>query len=264
MPIICEESTENRQPEVVNLEASDIALVLYARTADIGYFVSNHMHLLNEIELKRWRTISRTSDKDLFAASHQIARFAVADYLGCAVDSVLIRQCCKSCGGPHGKPMVISHKGIEISWSHTERAIVVGVSQRPIAVDVEGHADGFSRTDINLDRILSSTEVSRFAAALPSGQLFVSLEQFNQIWTYKECLVKLGKLSIDRFNTVTVPDTNSWDLVDTQEHQLIVKEGVHPAIFRDQIASVTGCILTSGDILVKRVITESCRGAYSQ
>lgn len=238
MLIIYEESIENCQPEVVNLKVSNIALVLYAHTANIGCFVSNHMHLLNETELKRWGTISRTSDKDLFAASHQIARFAVADYLGCAVDSVMIRQSCTSCGGPHGKPKVISHKGVEISWSHTERAIAVGVARRPIAVDVEGHTNGFAHTDINLDRILSSTEVSRFAVALPCGQLSVSMEQFNQIWTYKECLVKLGKLSIDRFNTVTVPDTKSWDLMDIQEYQLIVKDGLHPAIFRDQIVSV--------------------------
>jgi phosphopantetheinyl transferase len=232
---------------------SNIALVYYTRTANIGSFAFKNLHLLNEAELKRLGAISKASDKNLFAASHQIARFAVAEYLKCSVDSVEIQQRCTSCGGPHGKPKIISHEGVEISWSHTERAIVVGVASQPIGVDVEGHTNGFVPTDLNLDKVLSYTEISRFASTLPCGQLSVSLEQFYKIWTYKECLVKLGRLSIDRFNTVTMPDMKLRDLVDMNQHQFIATEGVQPAIFRDQIASIIGCILTSGNIHVKHI-----------
>ncbi len=235
------------------MTVSTMALVWYVRVPMNSRFVHKNMYLLTPEERARWRSFGCSIDQALFAAAHQIIRFAVAQYLECNVDSVVIDQKCNTCGGAHGKPSIRGNEQIFISWSHTPGAVLVGVSNTPIGVDVEGN-DVDCETAVSLaPRVFSYEEQNSSATRLSNGDTDASIKEFQRIWTYKECLIKLGHLKFEDFPSVTAPCSLNIDLSDEVDFPVININSHNFLVVTDRYNETLGSIVVDGQVALKNM-----------
>ena len=229
------------------------ALVWYAHVPYVSKFINENIWLLSTAEKTRRQSFAQVGDRNLFAAAHILARFAAAQYLGCNADSVVLEQRCKSCGGPHGKPSIRGYCEQAIVWSHTPGAILVGISDAPIGVDIESKNSDLVVDSNLITRTMSHEEISRFRQNCTKHETVVTTTDFNRLWTYKESLVKLGLLKIDSFHSVTTPPPKEIDVSETSGVHTIEVNQSEPLVVLDYTTGAVGSVVTDALVKVQNV-----------
>ncbi|TFB93835.1 4'-phosphopantetheinyl transferase superfamily protein [Cryobacterium luteum] len=116
-------------------------------------------------------------------------RLAAAVARACAVDlaTITIEQRCERCGGPHGRPRVLTPPGTFVSLSRAGPIAVVAVSLvGPIGVDIET-VSAVSRA--GFDDVAFNDAERATLASLPAA----NRDHARAIhWTAKEALLKLS------------------------------------------------------------------------
>lgn len=84
--------------------------------------------------------------------------------------------------GPYGKPFIANVPGCEFSLSHTNNALAVALSDKPVGVDVEKVRD----MDMAISEKVFSEAEKTWLLETPEDQN----RRFFELWTKKEALVK--------------------------------------------------------------------------
>lgn len=141
--------------------------------------------VLSSVEVSRMRTLKFEGDRREYAAAHALLRRAVAKALGCNPSAVPIRtNPCPQCGSLHGRPFIEGNPGLGISLSHTRGAVLVGLANGAVGVDIE------CIPDVNVvDELLGELH--------PAEQkILTNLSKqdrpatFAQLWVRKEAYLK--------------------------------------------------------------------------
>lgn len=93
-------------------------------------------HTLTTAEVQRALQFQRQGDRADFVAARLLARVC-AVRAGVVGGWLELRQHCRHCGGPHGVPDLAGWPLLRVSLAHTSGAVIAGVSERPIGVDIE-------------------------------------------------------------------------------------------------------------------------------
>ena len=178
-------------------------LVVLARPGDV--LRAGGEHLLTPRERQRAGALRHRADRDAYVAAHQLVRHCAAALTGRPVDALELVQECADCGSTeHGRPSIAGVPGLHVSLAHTRGAVVAGADRRPIGVDVEG-----ARTkDLDppvLTHTLTAAEATRVRAASDPPSAFL------RHWVRKECLVKLGVVTLDELSRVELDPTTEQD-----------------------------------------------------
>ena len=164
-------------------------LVLLARPEDV--LRAGDEHLLTSRERQRAGALRSRADHDAHVAAHLLVRHCAAALTGRPLEDLELVQQCAECGSTeHGRPSIAGLPDLHVSLAHTRGAVVAGADRRPIGVDVEG-----ARTrDLDpavLAHTLTAAETARVRSA--SDPPFAFLRH----WVRKECLVKVGAVTLD-------------------------------------------------------------------
>jgi 4'-phosphopantetheinyl transferase len=178
-------------------------LVVLARPEDV--LRAGGEHLLTPRERQRAGALRHRADRDAYVAAHQLVRHCAAALTGRPVDALELVQECADCGSTeHGRPSIAGVPGLHVSLAHTRGAVVAGADRRPIGVDVEG-----ARTrDLDpavLAHTLTRAEAARVRAANDPPSAFL------RHWVRKECLVKLGVVTLDELSRVELDPATEQD-----------------------------------------------------
>lgn len=126
---------------------------------------------LQPFEVSRAEALRRSRDRRDYLAAHVLARVAASLASGEHWTDIVVRQLCSSCGGPHGRPTVVGHPDLSVSWSHSGGSTAAIVGSCPVSIDIESnHGAGPN---------------------FPVRQV--------RDWVRFECLVKLGLTTLDRW-----------------------------------------------------------------
>jgi 4'-phosphopantetheinyl transferase len=143
---------------------------------------------LNELEAERAARLRAPEDRDAFVAAHLLVRLLAAEVRGTSAGTVGLHQRCDRCGGvDHGRPILDGPDELGVSLAHSGGWVAAAVAAHPVGVDVE---DGRVR----------GGRLSPVEALHPAEHDAVRLAGavgFRRQWTRRECLVKLGRLSLD-------------------------------------------------------------------
>lgn len=174
------------------------ALVLRVQVAACEPLAALGPHLLPPDELVRAGRYLHAADRLRFVVARVALRGVLGSWLGLAPAAVRLGV------GAHKKPFLASDPSLHFSLAHTREWVLLAVATSPLGVDVEYVDPNFPFADI-LPTSFSAPE----QAAI--GQSPNPREQFYQLWTRKEALVKATGQGIDE----TLPT-------------LPVLEGAHP------------------------------------
>ena len=179
-------------------------LVLLGRPEDVLHVAGEH--LLTPRERRRAGALRHRADRDAYVAAHHLVRHCAAALTGRPVEALELVQECADCGSTeHGRPSIAGVPGLHVSLAHTRGAVVAGADRRPIGVDVEG-----ARTrDLDpalLAHTLTAAEAARVRSASDPPSAFV------RHWVRKECLVKLGVVTLDELSHVELDPTTEQDV----------------------------------------------------
>jgi 4'-phosphopantetheinyl transferase len=178
-------------------------LVVLARAGDV--LRAGGEHLLTPRERQRAGALRHRADRDAYVAAHQLVRHCAAALTGRPVETLELVQECADCGSTaHGRPSIAGVPELHVSLAHTRGAVVAGADRRPIGVDVEG-----ARTrDLDpavLAHTLTAAEATRVRTANDPPSAFL------RHWVRKECLVKLGVVTLDELSRVELDPTTEQD-----------------------------------------------------
>ncbi|MGY1914928.1 4'-phosphopantetheinyl transferase family protein [Blastococcus sp. SYSU DS0973] len=169
-------------------------LVFVARPAAV--LEAGDQHLLAESERRRGAALRLPADREAHAAAHLLARYCAAALTGRPVATLELVQRCPDCGSTeHGRPSIAGLPDLHVSLAHTRGAVAAGADRRPIGVDVEG-ANTYDATPAAMDYALTSAELARVRSAEDPPTAFL------RHWVRKECLVKVGVVSLDGLTRV--------------------------------------------------------------
>jgi 4'-phosphopantetheinyl transferase len=178
-------------------------LILLARPEDV-LRVGNE-HLLTSREQRRAGALRHRADRDAHVAAHLLVRHCAATLTGQPVESLELVQECAECGSTeHGRPSIAGLPELHVSLAHTRGAVVAGADRRPIGVDVEG----LRATDLDptvLASTLTAAETARVRSASDPSSAFL------RHWVRKECLVKVGVVTLDELSRVELDPTTERD-----------------------------------------------------
>lgn len=148
-------------------------------------------HLLTSRERRRAGALRHRADRDAYVAAHLLVRHCAAAATGRPLETFELVQQCAECGSAdHGRPAIAGLPDLHVSLAHTRGAVAAGADRRPIGVDVEGARTGGPDPAV-LAWTLTATEAERVrSAGDPSAE-------FLRHWVRKECLVKLGAVTLD-------------------------------------------------------------------
>lgn len=91
------------------------------------------LKLLDEYEVERFNRYKFDQSRWTFATARWITKTQLAKKLNSDAEKITFSYL------ENGKPVVNVYKGIEFSISHTDTAILVGISDKPVGVDIELH-----------------------------------------------------------------------------------------------------------------------------
>lgn len=160
-----------------------------------------------DVEVRnRFNALSRETDRQDFLAARVLANLAMSKMTGLSPESISIKQFCANCNLPgHGKPFLLSHPELSVSWSHQNGIVMAAVSTFDIGVDVETLSSIPVDPDFS-ESVLSDAELEIFKnlpAASSNGLNFKQLYVARQ-WVRKEAIVKLGTCSLDRLSKLNL------------------------------------------------------------
>lgn len=189
--------------------------------------------LLSPAEVDRSNRLRHASDRIAYRCAHLVLRLITARRLGADARSageLDFTRCCRSCGGPHGKPQIA---GAEVSLSRSGTMLLVASAptSSPIGVDIEGvPSEVFPEFD---DYVLAAGESLPRCVDAVRGRL--------ELWVAKEAALKTtghglsvepGDLEVVRTGceTSSVPGSGDWASA--------VRAPEHPELNRLYLASV--------------------------
>ncbi|WP_089307335.1 4'-phosphopantetheinyl transferase family protein [Geodermatophilus pulveris] len=169
-------------------------LVLLARPEDV--LRAGGRHLLTPAERRRAAALRSRADRDAHVAAHLLVRHCAATHTGRPVETLELVQRCDGCGSiEHGRPSIAGLPGLHVSLAHTRGAVVAGADRRPVGVDVEG-APARPPDPATLTTALTDAEAAAVRTAADPSAAFL------RSWVRKECLVKVGALTLDGLSRV--------------------------------------------------------------
>ncbi|MBC9956477.1 4'-phosphopantetheinyl transferase superfamily protein [Yimella sp. cx-51] len=123
--------------------------------------------VLNPDERARWSRLQRQTDRDDFVAARVLVRqLLVSAGVADDIAAIALAQKCAQCGGPHGRPSVVGHPEVFISWAHSNGRVAAAVSDRPLGIDIEPVDAGVPSLD---GRARTVTEWVRLEALVKAG-----------------------------------------------------------------------------------------------
>lgn len=93
--------------------------------------------LLDDHERATLARIVPPSTAMSYAAGHVLARRAVASVIGSTASSLRFDRTCTKCGAPHGRPVLVGPRGVELSLSRCDDWVAVALSALPVGIDIE-------------------------------------------------------------------------------------------------------------------------------
>lgn len=133
--------------------------------------------------------LRREADRRAHLAARALAIACVSRVTGIAAHELRLQQHCEGCGASdHGRPSVVGHPEVSVTWSHTDSTVAAAADLFAVAVDVEDRAH--VARDLAPD-ILSAAELAWYR------QQHDEAEAFLRLWCRKECAVKLGLANLD-------------------------------------------------------------------
>lgn len=178
-------------------------LIFLARPEDV--LRGGDEHLLTARERRRAGALRHRADRDASVAAHLLVRYCAAALTGRPVGSFELVQHCAVCGSTeHGRPAMAGLPGLHVSLAHTRGAVVAGAHRRPIGVDVEGVRTADPDPGV-LAATLTAAEAARVRAASDPSLAFL------RHWVRKECLVKVGVVTLDELSRVELDPTTEQD-----------------------------------------------------
>ena len=132
-------------------------------------------------------------------AAHLLARVCVAAMLDVPAASIELTQRCAGCGGDHGRPWVVGPADTYVAWSHARGYVAAAAAPVPVGVDAEV-LGATSVTAGLVDSVLGASVAATILAAADPEPAFL------RQWTRRECLVKLGLITLDTMGTMALPD----------------------------------------------------------
>lgn len=149
---------------------------------------------LNAAERSRLAAFKVQSAHDGFLAAHLAVRRCAGDLAGVPEDSFDVVQRCAHCDRPHGAPTIVGGtetRSVQVSMSHSRSWVATIAATRSVAIDIEVT----ERSAPMPHRFLHPVERRRLGTESSDDELV-------QLWSAKECLVKLGHTEVDRFASV--------------------------------------------------------------
>jgi 4'-phosphopantetheinyl transferase len=178
-------------------------LIFLARPEDV--LRAGDEHLLTPGEQRRAGALRHRADRDASVAAHLLVRYCAAALTGQPVGSLELVQRCAVCGSTeHGRPAIAGLPELHVSLAHTRGAVVAGADRRPIGVDVEGVRTADLDPGV-LAATLTAAEAARVRAASDPPSAFL------RHWVRKECLVKVGVVTLDELSRVELDPTAEHD-----------------------------------------------------
>lgn len=178
----------------------DVATTILAGRTDNVLAAGAHVEvLLDDSELRRAARFRFPSDRADFLAAHLLARACVGAMLHLPATSIDLVQRCAACGGEHGRPMVVGRPDTHVSWAHARGYAAVAAASVPVGVDVEVLGATSVTADL-AEMVLGATGAATILAGADPERAFL------RQWTRRECLVKLGLITLDRIGTLALAD----------------------------------------------------------
>ena len=148
--------------------------------------------LLTQEERERANAFAHDADRRDFIAAHRLVRAMAASIIGAPPGTIVLRQRCDTCGGPHGRPTLPDHPAAcqpEPREGRRRRAC----GDRPVGIDLERwNASQPDHSD--LDFALAPAERKRLQSMAASdadadAPVSPAALAFLRLWVRKECLV---------------------------------------------------------------------------
>ena len=179
-------------------------LVVLARPPDVLQVGGEH--LLTAHERRRAGALRSRADRDAYVAAHLLVRHCAAALTGRPVEALTLVQQCPACGSTeHGPPSIAGMPDLHVSLVHTRGAVVAGADRGPIGVDVERARSGVLDPAV-LGFSLTAAETTRVRSAHDPSAAFL------RHWVRKECLVKVGAVTLDELPRVELDPTTEQDV----------------------------------------------------
>ncbi|MFI5757212.1 4'-phosphopantetheinyl transferase family protein [Streptomyces sp. NPDC051569] len=143
--------------------------------------------LLSPDEVRRRGRFAHETDRHCYSVAHVVLHQLAGAYLRQDPAEVsIVRQPCKRCGRPDGRP-ALHRPDLHFSLSHSEDLVLYAFARTPVGVDVE--AMPARGTVDELWATLHPVERAELAALLPAERD----DAFLRCWTRKEaCLKGMG------------------------------------------------------------------------
>ncbi|HWU05818.1 MAG TPA: 4'-phosphopantetheinyl transferase superfamily protein [Streptomyces sp.] len=163
-------------------------------------------HLLTASERRRGAVLRHPADRHSHAAAHLLVRYCAAALTGRPVGTLALVQRCADCGSTdHGKPSLTGLPDLHVSLAHTRGAVVAGVDGYPVGVDVEDSRVHEIDPAV-MTYTLTAAEVGRVQSARDPSTAFLRL------WVRKECLVKIGVVTLDGLSRIEIDPGTERDV----------------------------------------------------
>jgi len=170
----------------------------FARSADVLDQLPDPLRLLTAAERRRANALRFDADRRDFIAAHVPARQCVAEVMKVDPAEVTIEQRCATCGGPHGKPLVLDAPAVDVSWSHGGGHVAAVAGTGRLGIDLEPAFGPRRPAAIRAALAPAETRWVR-ASADPHAA-------FTRLWVRKEALIKIGTLTLSTLSTVDLID----------------------------------------------------------
>jgi 4'-phosphopantetheinyl transferase len=151
---------------------------------------------LSQQERDRASAFRFPEDRRDFVAARALARRCAAAVVGSPPGALRIVQWCRQCAAPHGRPSLVEHPDIGLSWSHSHGYLAAVAGPGAVGVDVEVPHGGDWGADGIARMVLSDNERRQVA-----GCRRPDLALLRQ-WVRKEAMVKAGVASLDQLREV--------------------------------------------------------------
>jgi 4'-phosphopantetheinyl transferase len=180
-------------------------VVLARTTHEVREELGRPEALLSDMERQRATQFRLERHRHDFVAAHALVRVCVARFSGRPLRSIGIAQRCSRCGqATHGRPYVVEEPELYVSWSHTQGYVAAAAADVPVGVDVE--CERRAPFDPALLATVLTAAEARTVRDAPRPEA-----EFLHQWVRKECLVKLGRATLDTMGDVDTgaPPTGS-------------------------------------------------------
>ncbi len=154
--------------------------------------------MLTAAERQRLAALRHPADRDAYVAAHLLVRWCAAELTRRPIESLVVEQRCPDCGsGEHGRPGLRGLPGVHVSLSRTRRGVAAVAGWDVVAVDVDAESgDVLAAMPVSL-----SVAERRHVLAAPDRRA-----AFLRHWVRKECLVKMGAVTLDTLREVDLAD----------------------------------------------------------